>query len=64
MEQMIWLALWVLTELWLSAFETLMNVVAPLRKNVTHSSPHRMAASACCERRLRGQSHTPTVLKR
>jgi hypothetical protein len=30
MEQMIWLAPWVLTELWLSAFETLMNDVAPL----------------------------------
>jgi len=42
MEQMIWLAPWVLTEIWLSAFQTLMSVVAPLKENVTHpSSRHR-----------------------
>jgi hypothetical protein len=47
MEQMIWLAPWVLTEIWLSAFQTLMSVVAPLKKNVTHpSSPPRPMGTA------------------
>ena len=36
MEQMIWLAPWVLTEIWLSAFETLMNVGIPFRTRPRH----------------------------
>jgi N-acyl-L-homoserine lactone synthetase len=32
MEQMIWLAPWVLTELWLSTFVPLIHVVAPPEK--------------------------------
>jgi hypothetical protein len=49
MEQMIWLAPWVPTEIWLSAFQTLMSVVAPLKKNVTHP------------RDLWGPYHMPTI---
>jgi len=39
MEQMIWLAPWVLTELWLSTFVTLIHVGAPPEK------PSRIDAS-------------------
>src|SRR6266404_2305105 len=36
MEQMIWLAPWVLTEPWFSTLEALCHVVTTLEKNVTH----------------------------
>jgi hypothetical protein len=59
MEQMIWLAPWVLTEIWLSAFETLMSVVAPLRKNV--ALPLSRAMCVRSERRVKGSCHKPTM---
>ena len=75
MERMIWLAPWVLTELWLSAFATLMSVVSPLR---THPASRATALvginllrEGCapaaetaphCERSLWGR--IPTSLRR
>jgi hypothetical protein len=65
MEQMIWLAPWVLTELWFSTLEALMPRCYYTEEECDALSLSRMAGSTRCERDPKGaRYHTPTILKR